>query len=502
MLKRRFRRVERVDAGVCRAGGEGCGCEARGSGERPNRLSLFLMAAGLLSLFYWCLPGEAGAAPWSIVEIPVATAPGDQLSPSVSGTTVVYNDLNHQPGGNIVMKDIHNPAVENYLYGPGIWAGPVIDGGLLAWQNTASEVCLRSLAGGEDTCVVSTAAADMALSGNLAVTGEADGGSTISRINFDTRRSKKIDSHELPGMRYDPDIEGTQAVWVRLRGYGTQYYEPLVVSYDVSDDTWVYLTGIGGGVSSSGDSLYERRQPSLDNGRVLYQQRLNEPGETWDIYEAVPDTFGVPVFMEQGDQVKPSLDGNTVVFQDNRSGQVDGNGEWTGEWDLYIRDLDTGAEQPLSLAPGNQVNPEIHGNVIVWEDDRNGDWDVYAAVLSPVPGPPPAAPVLSLAIGPVYWGSYADYQVRELTADYSIANSGGAALAVTVQKVDTVPATVTVAGNLPAPLAELGSGQTGALSIRYSIPVSVGAFRTSLYASCDDAAGNNHWFPGSPPAST
>ena len=36
----------------------------------------------------------------------------------------------------------------------------------------------------------------------------------------------------------------------------------------------------------------------------------------------------------------------------------------------------------LTVDPGNQANPAIYGDTVVWEDDRNGNWDIYAYTIS------------------------------------------------------------------------------------------------------------------------
>lgn len=115
---------------------------------------------------------------------------------------------------------------------------------------------------------------------------------------------------------------------MRDRGYAGKYYEPIIVADDLLTDTTTYMTKLGGGATPAGESVYERRQPSLSNGRIIYQQRLRGPGSRWDLYETAPDSFGVPVVEAPGDQVNPSLNGNLVVYQDNRTGQLNEQGEW------------------------------------------------------------------------------------------------------------------------------------------------------------------------------
>ncbi|MFA5809001.1 MAG: hypothetical protein WC935_01510 [Thermoleophilia bacterium] len=318
---------------------------------------------------------------WTVNETPVFIGPGDQRKPVPLDRTIFYSDFNRSLGGWLVKKDLYNGLPEESLYGPGIPAGPDADSTSVVWQNSNNQVCRRPIAGGSDQCLSSFRAYRLAVSGNYAITG--GGSSTIRLFDFSDMSSKIVDQSTLPGMRYDPDIDGSQAVWIKERGYAGRYYEPLIVLYDVNSGISIYMTKQGGGTVPGGASKYQRKNPVISNGRILYQERINEAGRDWNISAASLGTLGITMVGARGDQINPSLSGNIVVYQDNRTGHPDETGKWVGEWNIYMMDLETGIEQPVCTAPGDQTNPEIRGNIITWEDKRSGDWDIYAAVLAP-----------------------------------------------------------------------------------------------------------------------
>ncbi|MFA6000512.1 MAG: hypothetical protein WC828_00145, partial [Thermoleophilia bacterium] len=341
-------------------------------------LRLIIIIAGLLVLACWDCPGKAMAAQdlgWTVNEMPVFIGPGDQTKPVASGRTIFYTDFNRSPNGWLVKKDMYNGSAEESLSGPGIHAGPDADSTSVVWQKSSNQVCKRPVSGGADQCVSSVGAYQLAVSGNYAVS--YGGASTIRLFDLSDMTSRIVDQSTLPGMRYDPDIDGSQAVWIKERGYAGRYYEPLIVLHDVNSGINTYMTKQGGG------GKYARSHPVISNGRILYQERIIEAGHDWNISAASVGTLGITMVSAQGDQINPSLSGNIVVYQDNRTGHLDETGKWVGEWDIYMMDLETGIEQPVCTAPGDQANPEIRGNIITWEDKRNGDRDIYAAVLAP-----------------------------------------------------------------------------------------------------------------------
>jgi beta propeller repeat protein len=77
-----------------------------------------------------------------------------------------------------------------------------------------------------------------------------------------------------------------------------------------------------------------------------------------------------------GESQAPRIDGDLVVWEDSRNGR----------WDVFARDLASGREIAVTSGPRDARNPAISGNLVVWQQtSAAGDWDIYGArVISDV----------------------------------------------------------------------------------------------------------------------
>ena len=87
---------------------------------------------------------------------------------------------------------------------------------------------------------------------------------------------------------------------------------------------------------------------------------------------------------DTANQLNPAIYGDLIVWEDYRN----------GNWDIYMYDLSTGTETQITTDPSYQGVPAIYGDLIVWYDYRNLNLDIY---LGEIPfAPPPSEQVLAI----------------------------------------------------------------------------------------------------------
>lgn len=126
------------------------------------------------------------------------------------------------------------------------------------------------------------------------------------------------------------------------------------------------------------------RELAYAPGSVIYSNWLAEDdGSPVDLYRYATSTAKSTrvVKTDGGDSSveHPRISGSRLVY--TRIKPVSGR----AEYDIYLRDFTSstvGKEARLTSNPAQQEDPDISGNRVVWQDDRNGNWDIYMATLT------------------------------------------------------------------------------------------------------------------------
>ncbi|MBE0428694.1 MAG: fibronectin type III domain-containing protein [Thermoleophilia bacterium] len=129
---------------------------------------------------------------------------------------------------------------------------------------------------------------------------------------------------------------------------------------------------------------------------------------------------------------------------------------------------------------------------------RDGSWQESDS--SNVAQTTTTIPSLTWAIQRIYWASWDDYENRHLSIDYLMGNAGtSVALESTLQASHATPDTVYAVTALPLLVGDIHPGTYSAVTLKYYVPPNVGSFTATTYATCNDDAGREYWFPGPMP---
>ncbi len=203
-----------------------------------------------------------------------------------------------------------------------------------------------------------------------------------------------------------------------------------------------------------------------------------------------------------------SSDGRYVASNSNASNLVPGDTNSTT--DVFVKDTRTGATTRVSTASdGTQGNGESYwpaisadGRYVAFDSyadnlvpgDTNGAADVFLATGSGA-SCSGGKPLLSLSESRVSWASLADFYAGSLSVDFSVANGGGIpAYAVEITGV-TADSGVTSHAVVPSSLGNITGGDSHPLTVKYTVPAGVTAFRTSMTATAEDGCSAPYSYP-------
>jgi len=160
----------------------------------------------------------------------------------------------------------------------------------------------------------------------------------------------------------NPRTDGRHAVWQRRRENG---------SWDISR---VDLTAPGVIIPLTDTPTKNEINPVIDWPWVVWQSKdLSNPSAPWQLEAANLETsqrFTVNTTI--ADQLDPMIRAGRVVWQDFRD---------VGFGEIYFRDLESGEQRRLTNNGFGQYAPDIDGNWVVWQDNRNTQVEIYGMDL-------------------------------------------------------------------------------------------------------------------------
>jgi beta propeller repeat protein len=251
-------------------------------------------------------------------ETQVTSADGDQELSDVSNGVIVFTDYTTL---DVLVYSTLTGATTNLTGSAGsVSFNPAIGAGLVAWEDRRDgnpEVYGVDLGSGEERRVTN----DIAKDGNPAV-----GGGVVA---FERCTQTECD----------------------------------IVTYDWLADTTRRLTQ-----TETGDE----RRPDVSGARVVYDALRDGERDIY-LYDLVAGTesrLSLP-----GEQINPSISGDYVAFEDSSSGT-----SHIGLWHIP-----SGSVSQVTTGPGAQWLNDIDGQRIVYTDDREGQLDIYMFEFNVVP---------------------------------------------------------------------------------------------------------------------
>ncbi len=123
---------------------------------------------------------------------------------------------------------------------------------------------------------------------------------------------------------------------------------------------------------------YGQVQPAIDYPYLVYKSETDDSEEFTDIWAYNLETGRTfPICTVPGEQSNPDVSGDTVVFSDNRNDPED---LLNSDCNIWMYDIATGEESVVCSETGGQGNPSIWGDIIAWTDGRADDGsggDIY-----------------------------------------------------------------------------------------------------------------------------
>lgn len=320
----------------------------------------------------------------AITVFPVATTSEEEGFPTVCGDVVVWQYYNSRyDDWDILGGDFADPAAPVLFTvsdAPNDDVFPMIDGNDVLWQHQYRPNSDWDVYGADVTDRQSISRYAVSASEDDERFPSVSGGVAVWQHQFIGAPDWDIVGARLTGQdnplpiyvsigidiqeRY-PCISGNFVVWHQSSPEAPQ---PFVWGADISDPNHprtFYTTML----------LGEQEMPGLSDGWIV-GRATDDVGKV--MVDNLFDPFNPEGISSSGQTACPRIHEHIVVWQDHSNGTSDIRGY----------NLVTGQEFTITdLKTSDQVNPAVHVDtarqraVVVWQDGRNGNWDIYAAIL-------------------------------------------------------------------------------------------------------------------------
>ncbi|MEX0597584.1 MAG: hypothetical protein WD512_13920, partial [Candidatus Paceibacterota bacterium] len=334
----------------------------------PTRVALFLIP--LLGIMYGC---DQISNPISSLEIEnsemdtmqmlsdisgsetriTKSGTATHINPAIDGDRIVWQD-DRNNYFNIFLHDLTTGTESQITNDPNGQTGPAIDGSRIVWSDSrsldASDIFMYDLATSSETRISNTPEPynDIMpeISGDLTIW--YTWGEEILSYNQNTVVTQVVGYSKARKAGYE--ISGNLVVFSEMG------LTQNIRLYDFVADSYEWITS---------HTTYNAIHPNIDGNRLVWQDNRNG---NYDIYYYDLSTnTEMRITTHSSDQTHPVISGNYIVWVDNRDGNEN----------IYYYNLVNKTEYQVTDNSASQINPDISGNRIVWQDSRDGNWNIY-----------------------------------------------------------------------------------------------------------------------------
>jgi len=348
-------------------------------------VTLAVMLSGLLS----ARPAHAGAI--QFYESQITSDPASQENPAIYGDTIVYQD-NRNGNWDIYMYDLMGPswAPETRITtSTADQVNPRISGDRIVYQDNRHgnwDIYMYDLATQTETQITNNGVAQEypAVDGN--------------RIVWQDSRNTNFDSGSVTWDVYMYDLSTQTETRVTASGSTTQPHPAISgnrIAYIKGVDVYYFDLSTGSEVRLTQFPTWQGQyaaSPAVYGSHILWHQTYAQPGSWRYIYTMDVATGAVwsSLSLADADRICPDMSEvypgfGYIVYRE--AGHV------------YLYHTAEQVEYQVTSATGDQINARVSEGFIVYQDNRNGNWDIYLTAvgyLAAAPRPP-ATPVAAVA---------------------------------------------------------------------------------------------------------
>ncbi len=287
---------------------------------------------------------------------------------------------------------------------------PAISGNSIVWVNNdsvneSSSVQLYNASSGDTTTISNATSIPLAMPYQLAIaennavwsgTNPQTGGTNIYLYDAASGQLQQV-TEDGAGMQLDPGVSQDYIIWTNLTNASSDVYLYQISSGNtmpvVTNPYYQMETAIGGNTTAWADNQTEGgdfdivvaplgqsegiflgnsgddRYPDVSSdGRYVAWINVLENRSAVYLYDTVENNT-TQITGESALPDSVAVDGNLVVYSDLR----------TGNHDIYMYNIPTGMETPVTQDQYDQSYPDVSNGEIVWMGNNTGHWEIYRA---------------------------------------------------------------------------------------------------------------------------